>query len=442
VFGSPALRRIITSAPRLVVRQGEDGSVYLEHPDQLFLPAANLVDLLNRSTRKFAASPFIHERSGEGWTGLTYAEFGQRVAHCAERLLNEGVRDGDVVALLARNSIAHAVANFAVMAIGGIATPLSPAYAAHAGGESLLHNLCDVAGVRLVLHDGAARVPQAAGRRAMELAEVVLDAGGGLFDLERAARGIDPAAGAKILFTSGSSGAPKALLNTHAMLTASAAMAEAVSIRLPDEAPPVLVDWLPWHHTFGGNINMHVVMLRGGALFIDGGAPTDVAFGESLRNLADVQPTSITNVPSAYPMLVAAMEQDRRLARRILKNEHYCSFGGAALSPAVVAAFQRVAVKAMGKRVFFTGGYGMTETGGVMSTVYWPADRTDLLGLPAPGCRLKLAAQGAGRSCRWAECVRRLSRRQRGLLRRRRLLPHRRCGARGRRLELGARAGV
>lgn len=404
LFGRPAFRRVVTSPARIVAREGAGGAIYLEHPDPLPPPPANLLALLADAERAHGASLFIAERDGEGWARLTYREFAERVGWAAAALRRRGVGPGGVVAIVARNSIAHAVSSFAVMALGGVAAPLSPAYAALAGGTKLLRSMVDAAGASLLLLDAAGAALQGEGFPDVAALDAIAgERDGEAFDIARAADTISSSAGAKIMFTSGSSGAPKPLLNTHGMLTASAVMAERAAPSLPGKTRPVLVDWLPWHHTYGGNINLHVVMLRGGALYLDDGAPTPSLIARTLHNTAEVQPTSLTNVPAAYPLMVEAFEKDRALARRVLKNVRYCSFGGAALSAAVVGAFQRVAVEAVGRRIAFSGGYGMTETGGIIATVYWPTERADLLGLPAPGGKMKLIPLGEGRyECRVA----------------------------------------
>lgn len=385
------------------VRNGKDGVVYLQHPREYRAPARNLVDLLAQAIRRYGSRAFMHERSGAGWAGLTYAEFGARVARCASALSRRGVQAGDIVAILARNSIDHAVANFAVMALGAAVAPLSPAYVAQPSGRSLLVSLLSAIGPKLLLLDaGIAELANEPGfGKAVALPDLMRTADDEEIDLKLAAAKVQPSAAAKVLFTSGSTGTPKAVGNSHAMLVASAAMVDAVSPRLPDGKAPVIVDWLPWHHTYGGNINVHIVMLRGGAFHIDDGLPTPALFQRTLENLAEVRPTQITNVPIAYPMLIEALKRDERLAQRVLKNVHACSFGGAALSPSVVEAFQDLARETIGQKVAFGSGYGMTETGGIIALTYWATERTDLLGLPLPGETMKLVPCDDGRyECR------------------------------------------
>jgi len=403
--GTVRFRRMVARAPQARVRAGRDGIVYLSHPASLRPAARNLIDLLVRAIRKHGPRPFLHERVGEGWRGLTYDAFGEAVARRAGALAGRGVEAGEVVAILSGNSLDHAVTSFAVMALGAVVAPLSPAHLAHAAGRTLLRDLYERLGARKLFIDAALAEPVAeAGFEApVPLGILDEDLVSTPIDLAAAARRILPEAGAKIFFTSGSTGTPKAVVNSHRMLTASAAMVDAVSPRLPMFARPAVLDWLPWHHTYGGNINLHAVMLRGGAFYSDDGLPTPDRFARTLKNLAEVQPTQITNVPVAYPMLIAALRNDPALAKRVLKNVRACSFGGAALSPSVVADFQTLAVETLGERIMFGSGYGMTETTGIIALVYWRTDRTDLLGLPLPGETVKLVPCDDGRfECRVA----------------------------------------
>jgi len=402
---SARFRRMAARPPEARVRRGRDGVVYLSHPMRLRPAADNLIALLVRAIRRHGPRPFLHERSGEGWRGLSYGAFGEAVARRASALSRRGVEAGQVVAILSGNSIDHAVTGFAVMALGAVVAPLSPAHLAHAAGRNLLVDLYRRLDAKLLFIDAALAAPvaEAGLPSALPLGILDEDLASPPFDLAAAARRIRPEDGAKIFFTSGSTGTPKAVGNTHCMLTASAAMVDAVSPRLPMFARPVMLDWLPWHHTYGGNVNLHAMMLRGGAFHIDDGLPTSDRFGRTLENLARVQPTQITNVPVAYPMLIAALKRDRDLAKRVLKNVRACSFGGAALSPSVVADFQSLAVRTVGKRIMFGSGYGMTETSGIIALVWWRTDRTDLLGLPMPGETLKLVPCDDGRfECRVA----------------------------------------
>lgn len=400
----PGFRAVIARGPEVEARSGSDGVVYLRHPEALSAPAENLIDLLNIAIARYGDRPFLTMCAPASGPGTTYASFGLLVAERSAALRRRGFKRGDVAAVLAANSVEHAVVTFAVLALGGIVAPLSPMHLAHESGRTLLGELVQRIEASWLFTDArlepavlACGLPEP-----IVLAALALEAAKPGLDLVEAARAIAPADPAKVFFTSGTTGAPKPVINTHAMLTASAAMVDAVAPRLPHSETPVILDWLPWHHTYGGNINLHTAMLRGGAFFIDDGLPTPDRFGRTLENLAAIQPTQITNVPVAYPMLVAALKADPHLARQILANVRVCSFGGAALSPSVVAELQTIARETLGETVIFGSGYGMTESSGILCLTYWPTERTDLLGLPLPGETLKLVPHDGVFECRVA----------------------------------------
>ncbi len=398
-------RTVLAHPPEVIVEQGENGVIYLSHPQALEEQAPNLIGMLDAAVRRFGDNPLLGERGPEGdWSVVTYRAFLSAVGRRAETLGRQGFRRGETAAILASNSVGHAVTAFAVMALGGVVAPLSPMHLAHAAGRSLLGDLISGVGAAwLVVDDRLKSAAVDAGLPSpLTLEDLAHLDGTATIDLADAASRLRPEHPAKIFFTSGTTGTPKAVVNTHAMLVAAASMVDAVSPRLPDDAPPVILDWLPWHHTYGGNINLHTTLLRGGCFFIDDGLPTPDRFARTLENLADIQPTGITNVPIAYPMLVAALDGDRSLARRVLANVRVCSFGGAALAPSVVADIQRIARDVLGETVMFGSGYGMTETGGIIALTYWPTERTDLLGLPLPGVTLKLVPHEGVYECRVA----------------------------------------
>lgn len=384
--------------------QGDD-TLYLRHPDPLLQADADLVAMLNRCSQLYGERRFLAERVGDGWSGISFADFGLAVERVANGMEREGLVAGMRVGILSGNSIAHAIATFAVMAVGGVTVPLQPAYMAHAGGGELLSRLARTAGVSMLLYDE--RLP-AASFWPKELPSISLSRVWGWADadadgpkLAQRARVMRSGSSAKIFFTSGSTGTPKAIVNTHRMLAAAAAMVEQASPRLPPEESPVIVDWLPWTHTFGGNANLHWALLRGAAFHIDAGAPVPGRFDESLRNLGEVRPTSFTTVPAGYPLLLDALERDAELAVRFFSRLGNCGFGGAALSAAVIERFQSLALRVCGRRMPFGGGYGMTETAGIIALVWWDTDRGDLLGLPLPGVELKLVRREGSRwECR------------------------------------------
>lgn len=392
--------------PPRVEAETRDGAVYLKHPDPLQTPHRNLISLLLSAVERHGERPFLHERPSPGapWRHVTYGDFASRAAQAAGRLAGEGIGRGDRVVILARNSIAYAVSSFGIMALGAVVVPMTPLYLAHPTGADILRRLAAAAGAKLALVDADLLAGPAADlnlcERSLPLQEVA-EGSADPVDLEAAEAAITPDDLAKILFTSGSTGTPKATPNSHGMLTAATAMIEQAGSKPPGDEPEVMVDWLPWHHTYGGNVNLHAALQAGGRFHIDGGGPTPAGLPISLANLAEVGPTLLTTVPAAFGPMLSAFRDDPALARAVFRNLCRMSFGGAALAGSVVDAYQDLAHDLFGARIQFGSGYGMTETGGILALVHWPAERGDLLGLPLPGVEFKLVPQEDGRyECR------------------------------------------
>ena len=195
---------------------------------------------------------------------------------------------------------------------------------------------------------------------------------------------------AKYLFTSGSTGLPKAVIVTQRMLCANAT---GVCQLLPvlDDHPPVLVDWMPWHHVAGGNKNFDLVLRCGGTLYIDGGRPQPGRFEETLRNLREIQPTFMNNVPLAYGMLAPHLEADDEFAHHLLERMDFLFYGAAPMPISLWERLDRVATKAIGRRIPLLSSLGSTETTPCSVLGHWASEVSGNLGLPLPGVEIKLA---------------------------------------------------
>ncbi len=388
---SAPFRYVGLNPPQILVRVGE-GALYLRHPDELEPHDADLVAMLDRCCRLHGDRPFLAERVNGEWRRISFVEFHAAVERAANVAETFGVGAGTHVALLAPNSIEHAVATFAILAAGGVTVPLAPVYLTHPNGSQALASLVKSAQATLLLHADALQVNEVLPEGpCIPLRRLVTHdpplPGPSLEHRSRFNRSKEPA---KIFFTSGSTGTPKPVVNTHGALMAAAAMVRQIRAKLAPGEPSATVDWLPWSHTFGGNVNVHGALLRGSTLHIDTGAPVPGRFDITLANLRDVRPTEFSTVPAAYPLLLNALENDREFAQGFFSRMRTCSFGGAALSPTLADRFQSIAIQTCGERIPFGGGYGMTESSGMIALVYWQSERTDLLGLPPPGMELKL----------------------------------------------------
>jgi feruloyl-CoA synthase len=244
-------------------------------------------------------------------------------------------------------------------------------------------------------YGAALEFAKAPGRRilsAAEFPEMLLTVDDGAVAARRTEIGDDTVA--KILLTSGSTGTPKGVINTHGNIAGAVQMLRQVGEAFTPARTMTVVDWLPWHHTFGGNAVFNGVIAMAGTLYIDSGRPLPGMFDATIENLREVSPTGFGCVPAAFGALASALERDAALRQSFFKNLRSMSYGGALLPQPTWERMQRLAVQEIGERLPFGTGWGMTETTSTGLAVYWNTDRTGLLGLPLPGVTLKLVPAG------------------------------------------------
>ncbi|HET9622336.1 MAG TPA: AMP-binding protein, partial [Kofleriaceae bacterium] len=336
---------------------------------------------------------------GGGWVTTSYRAALAAVEAIAAALLARGAQPTRPVMILSDNSVAGARVSLAAMHVGVPVAPVSPAYAMQRGSFRRLSEVTRQLGPGFVFADDTARyapaiaaVQAAAGAPVAvldTLAEALAAKRGGHADVAAAFARLTPDTIAKILFTSGSTGTPKGVVNTHRMLTANQ---ESLAACWPFLAatPPVIVDWLPWSHTFGSNHNFHLVLRNGGSLYLDHGRPAPGLIDTTIANLADVSPTIWFNVPRGFDQAVAVLEADPAIAARVFARLDVVFYAAAALGPATRARLERVAARA-GRDVFFTSAWGSTETSPLATSAHFETPTTGNLGLPVPGVALKLA---------------------------------------------------
>lgn len=390
-------------APKAVeVEHRPDGTVLLRSPIPLTGCLDNVVDYLEHWAEHAPERIVLAQRGPDGgWETLRYDEAWRRVRSVAQALLDQGLHAETPIALLSGASIEHAVLTFAGMLVGVPVSPVSPSYTLLPAALPRLADVAEVLRPGLVFVQDARRFGRAREVPALAAAPWLCVAPGDagepvLADLyatvpgpavDAARRAVRPSTVAKILFTSGSTGAPKGVINTQGMLCsavrASGMVAETLLV-------PVLLDWLPWHHTVGGNSTLHGVLRDGGTLYLDDGRPTPGEFARTIANLREVRPTAMLSVPSALQMLADAMEADDALREAFFSRLRRLNYAGASLPQQVWQRFQALAVKTLGHPIAFGSGYGTTETGPGISTTHWPSEGRGEIGLPLPGLTVKL----------------------------------------------------
>jgi feruloyl-CoA synthase len=358
-------------------------------------------------------APALAERTPEGgWRRLSWGGLRAQVGRVAQALLDLDLAPDAPVVVLSDNGIDHLLLVLATQHIGRASCTVSSAYCRLTREYSKVHGILHTLQPALVYASDAAVYGPAIAGSGLQVpvvfsqgADTVQDSIPGALAFEQLLAGdetpavraafeaITPDTTAKYLLTSGSTGTPKVVINTHRMLCANQQMI-AQAWRFLRHEKPVLVDWLPWSHTFGGNHNLHMVMCHGGTLVIDEGRPAPGLIEKTVANLAEVQPTIWFNVPRGFDMSMPLLEADDELARRVLGRLRVVFYAGAALPQASWERLQRLARRVLGREVWLTTSWGSTETAPAVTSAHWRMERAGVIGGVLPGVELKFVPNG------------------------------------------------
>ena len=402
------LRAISFGNPAVSIERRDDGTIYLRPRMPLPEYPVRLTDRLHHWALAEPNRIFMAQRAGDHkWRQLTYAQLLASTRHIASALLARGLSAERPLVILSGNSIDHALLAFGALYAGIPFAPVSPAYSLISRDYGKLAYLMNLLTPGLVFAEDAdtfadalrANVPDGVeiaashgkvpGRDVTMLADLLATPEHPGLDAVHAAIGSDTIA--KFLLTSGSTGNPKAVINTQRMICANQVMLRETLCFLKD-TPPVIVDWLPWNHTFGGNHNIGLTLFNGGSMYLDDGKPTPDGIGETVRNLREISPTVYFNVPKGYESLLPYLRDDPALRTKFFSRMHAMFFSGAALSPFIWNSLDRLAVQETGYRVPMLTGLGATETAPFFMSVNPATSRSGHVGLPVLGNDAKIVA--------------------------------------------------
>ena len=411
----PPFRPLPQQEPDIEMVRKDDGTIYLTPRQSPGDRPKTIPHCLDERAAEHPDRPWLKQRDPETdqWRTVTYGEGKKKVDALAQAFLDMGAGPKSPVMILSGNSIESALVIMAAQKIGAPAAPISVPYSTMSTDFSKLKHCFEAVQPKAIFVQDVAPFKNALGALGDHGCTVFAKTGATneiqSFDAlaatqptpavdEAMAKLNDDSIG-KYLFTSGSTGMPKPVPTTQGAMCSMIAGQEGLrdDERDPDYDPDEVnqvLDWLPWNHISGSNVNFNGALWNGATFWIDGGKPTPDLFGETIRNIREVSPTTFGTAPIALSMLADAMEQDDDLLEAFFKNMRSIGYGGATLSDDLYDRLQTLAIKATGKRIPIVTMYGATETQGI-TVVHWVVERVGLIGLPLPGMTLKLVPNGA-----------------------------------------------
>jgi feruloyl-CoA synthase len=391
----------------MAVERRRDGSVVLANTNPLGPYPAAMTERLVHWAAVAPARTFMAERDPAGqWRRITYAETLDSVRRIGAALLARGLSAERPVMILSGNDLEHALLGLAALHVGIAYVPVSPAYSLVSTDYGKLRHIIDLVTPGLVFAADGARFARAIDATVAPATDIVVThhplpqrptslfssllAGAAADAVDDAYRRVGPDTIAKILFTSGSTGLPKGVINTQRMLCANQEQIRSHFAFFAD-APPVILDWSPWNHTAGGNHNFNIVLYNGGTFYIDDGKPLPGAIEASVRNLREVSPTWYFNVPRGYEALIPYLRADEGLRRSFFRDLRVLYYAGAGMADHVWRALEEIATATYGERIAMLSGLGATETAPFALSADTGMTGAGHIGLPVAGVALKLA---------------------------------------------------
>ena len=420
-MSTPKFRPLRFGVTRVTLKDGVHGTHYLKADQELQAYPDRLTDRFQHwATNKpnqtlFARRVKLADGTLGDWRHVTYAQAWATARNIAQALINRGLNAERPVVILSENSLEHALLALGCMVAGVPFVPTSPPYSLISQDyDKLKHVLRTVTPGMVFASD--TRYAKAIAATASSDMEIVMNEGGiegqqvtsfkalcqtpATSQVDAAIAATGPDTIVKFLFTSGSTKMPKAVINTQRLWCANQQQMMQ-SMPVLAETPLVLVDWLPWNHTFGGNHNFGMVVFHGGTMYIDDGKPTPTLMHETLRNLREIAPTVYFNVPTGFEAIALAMKTDDLLRKTLLSRVQMFFYAGAALAQPIWDSLYESQEREIGERIVMGTGLGMTESGPFGIFVTNPNVSAGDLGVPTPGLELKLVDMGGKTEVRY-----------------------------------------
>jgi len=393
------------------VEKRENGTLILRSPLQLEECELNVWSKFNKICKQFPDTIWLAERDGANWRTISYNEANKVVDSIAQFLINSGLNQDRGIMILSGNSINHGLINVAALCAGIPVAPISVAYSLMSSDFAKLKHCFNLVNPGLIYVEDGGFFKNALENLPLDHVKVICtknpvslknDNQMILYDdiistlpennLQERYNEVTPDYVAKYLFTSGSTGMPKGVINTQRMLCVN--MQQADQVRPAEYGKNIVLDWLPWNHTMGGNHSFNGIFWNGGTMYIDEGKPVPTLFQTTVKNLKEISPTYYGSVPAGLAMLLENLKLDKDLRKSFFKNLVFIAYGGASLPPEVWFGIRDLAKKTTGNDLQLICGWGATETAPLATSTYFKLDKPGNIGLPVPGMEIKMVPIG------------------------------------------------